>query len=248
MIKDRVVCLRTADYSETSQIVTLFAVKTGKIRAIAKGSKRAKSAFEGAIEIFSFGDVVFLPGAATKLSTLREFVKKPIFHQLRTKAYQLNCGLFAAELVDAFTEDFDAHESLFKYLISFLDDLQNCNSHSESLALLILFQLTLLNEIGAKPVLNECANCNSKFSQKWQGVYFSSSANGMVCSDCEQAFVEKVSLPHLCAASLGNLKLIRESSETTLKQIEDILIYHFTEQMHRPAKMAKYFSTKVGNI
>ncbi|MFQ6036643.1 MAG: DNA repair protein RecO, partial [Sedimentisphaerales bacterium] len=55
LIKDTAICIRAVDYSETSQIVTFFTRATGKIRAIAKGSKRPKSAFDGPIEILSFG-------------------------------------------------------------------------------------------------------------------------------------------------------------------------------------------------
>ncbi|MBM4027044.1 MAG: DNA repair protein RecO, partial [Planctomycetes bacterium] len=40
LTKDQAICLRTVDYSETSQVVTLFARQAGKVRAIAKGSKR----------------------------------------------------------------------------------------------------------------------------------------------------------------------------------------------------------------
>ena len=40
LTKDRAICVRVADYSETSQVVTLFARLSGKVRAIAKGSKR----------------------------------------------------------------------------------------------------------------------------------------------------------------------------------------------------------------
>ncbi len=55
LTKDFAICIRAADFSETSQIVTLFTRATGKIKAIAKGSKRPKSKFDGPIEIFSYG-------------------------------------------------------------------------------------------------------------------------------------------------------------------------------------------------
>ena len=54
-IKDKAICLRAVNYSETSQVVTLFTRDHGKIAAMAKGSRRAKSSFDGAIEVFSFG-------------------------------------------------------------------------------------------------------------------------------------------------------------------------------------------------
>jgi hypothetical protein len=34
--------------------------------------------------------------------------------------------------------------------------------------------------------------------------------------------------------------MIAESEEKTLNEIEKVLIYHFTELLHRPPKMAKH--------
>ena len=100
--KDEALCIRTLDYSETSQIVTLFTKEHGKIDAMAKGSKRAKSPFGGTIEIFSCGEIVFTEKGDQKLSTLAEFDQQPRFLGLRTRLFALNCSLFAAELLDSF--------------------------------------------------------------------------------------------------------------------------------------------------
>ena len=73
LTKDLAICIRAIDYSETSQIVTFFTRASGKIGAIAKGSKRPKSAFDGPIEIFSHGRIVFTDSNKEKLATLTEF-------------------------------------------------------------------------------------------------------------------------------------------------------------------------------
>ena len=59
LTKDTAICIRAVDYSETSQILTFFSRDNGKFSAIAKGSKRPKSAFDGPIEIFAYGKIVF---------------------------------------------------------------------------------------------------------------------------------------------------------------------------------------------
>jgi recombinational DNA repair protein (RecF pathway) len=74
-------------------------------------------------------------------------------------------------------------------------------------------------------------------------VYFSSSANGLICRDCEASFPDKISLTQTAANCLSNLKLIAESQEKTLKEIEAVLIHHFTELLGRKPKMAKYILT-----
>ena len=268
LTKDTAICIRAVDFSETSQIVTFFARAAGKISAIAKGSKRPKSAFDGPIEIFSYGKIVFSDSNKEKLATLTEF--EPAyggggFTNLSNNLPALNSCLFAAELLNNLTHDYDPHPQLFDDFLQFLENTQSLildsrfsitdtqsltstkypASSIETLALLILFQLALLKEVGLRPVLNACANCKTRYEirdTKYE-VYFSSSANGLICRDCETSFPDKVRLTQTAANCLSNLKLIAESQEKTLNEIEKVLIHHFTELLGRKPKMAKYILT-----
>jgi len=240
--KDEAVCLRAVDYSETSQIVTLFARAAGKIGAIAKGSKRPRSAFDGPIEILSYGRIVVTDIDKDKLATLTEFQQQPGFTALRGSLLAMNCCLFAAELVNSLTHEHDAHPRLYDALLQYLKDVngrQADGERRETLALLILFQLTLLREVGLQPVLNRCANCKADFSERWRGAYFSSLANGLICGDCEGAFPEKVRLTTRTAGCLASFKTLGTADETTLRGVEKLLVRHFTEILHRTPRMAK---------
>ncbi len=280
LTKDTAICIRATDFSETSQILTLFTRRSGKISVIAKGSKRPKSAFDGPIEVFSSGKIVFSDSTKEKLATLTEFQQQPAFRFLisscqskienrKSKIYSslfaLNCCLFATELLNNLTDDYDPHPKLFD---SFLQFLQNTHErrasadrravqsieHRDTLSLLILFQLSLLKEVGLQPILNACANCKTSIEHRLSAVasakaeassieyrvYFSSSSNGLICRDCEASFPDKIRLSNTAANALSNLKLISESDEKTLNEIEKVLIHHFTEILHRPPKMAKY--------
>jgi len=265
LTKDTAICIRATDFSETSQILTLFTRAAGKIGVIAKGSKRPKSAFDGPIEVFSYGEIVFSDSSREKLATLTEFQQKPGFADLANNLFALNCCLFGAELVNSLTNDYDPHPELFD---SFLQFLRNTNeilrrtpnggdtlhASRDTLALLILFQLVLLREIGLMPILNACANCKTQYAirntqyapllsakaEKGDEFYFSSSANGLICRDCEASFPDKVKLTKDAADCLANAKLLAGAEEKTLNEIEKILIHHFTELLHKPPKMAKY--------
>lgn len=267
LTKDIAICIRAADYSETSQIVTFFARAAGKISAIAKGSKRPKSAFDGPIEIFSYGKIVFSDSNKEKLATLTEFESAyagPGFSSLSNNLFVLNCCLFGAELLNNLTHDYDPHPRLYDDFLQFLQNAQQEKSKSEMLALLILFQLSLLKEVGLRPILNACANCllprlartcrlptgtgaprgaeasKNASGTGWPHTYFSSSANGLICRDCESSFPDKIRLTRTAANCLANLKLLAEAQEKTLIEIEAVLIHHFTELLGRKPKMAKY--------
>lgn len=259
LAKDQAICIRTVDYSETSQIVTFFAKTSGKIGAIAKGSKRPKSSFDGPIEMLLHGRIVFAASSKDKLATLTEFESAagtagPTL--LRNNLFSLNCCLFAAELVNLLTDEHDPHPTLFDSFLDFLHNAENAQEKCEMLALLILFQLALLKEVGLGPILDHCVNCKTTFAcpegdirlphggRPTSELYFSSSANGLICRNCESAFQDKFKLTKKAATTLANLKLLAESTQNTLNEIEKLLIYHFTELTgHRP-KMAKHILSK----
>ncbi|OHB67064.1 MAG: DNA repair protein RecO [Planctomycetes bacterium RBG_13_60_9] len=243
LTKDRAVCIQAVDYSETSQVVTLFARLSGKVRAIAKGSKRPKSPFDGPIEVLSFGDVVFSDSGKDRLATLTEFQQQPVRGELRRSLFALHSGLFAAELLNSLTDEYDPHLVLFDHFIRFLQDIEEGKVGGERRDILIrviLFQLVLLHEVGLRPIFNACANCKRPFGADWRESYFSASANGLICRDCEMSFPDKIRLSTKAVNCLTDVKRIANADDKTLDEIERVLMRHFTGILgHRP-RMAEY--------
>lgn len=257
LTSDIAICIRAIDYSETSQIVTLLTRANGKIRAIAKGSKRAKSAFDGAIEVFSYGKIVFAESKKEKLATLTEFEQQQAFTPAGENLFALNCCLLGTELLSNLTNDYDPHPELFDSFLQFLKNINDGQQRDEGrgmrdegrciLSFLILFQLSLLKEVGLQPILNYCVNCKTKFEERGKRIdlYFSSSANGLVCRDCEASFPDKIRLSRNGAGCLTNLKILAETNKKTLSEVEKVLLRHFTEILGRLPKMAKHI---LGNL
>ncbi|KPK45231.1 MAG: hypothetical protein AMJ65_00495 [Phycisphaerae bacterium SG8_4] len=248
LTKDMAICIRAVDYSETSQIVTFFARDTGKLGAIAKGSKRPKSTFDGPIEILSHGQILFAGSNKDKLATLTEFQQRPTGLNLQKNLFALYCCYFAAELVDGLTDDYDPHPELFE---GFIQLLQNANEQPGTrddrrrmLSLLLLFQLSLLNDVGLKPILSHCANCRKRYETGGtrHEYYFSSSANGLICRDCEMSFADKIRLDKDVSDHLANLKQIPASTEEILVEIEKVMVRHLTVLLGRPPRMAKHIT------
>jgi DNA repair protein RecO (recombination protein O) len=242
LTKDQAVCIRTVDYSETSQVVTLFARLTGKFSAIAKGSKRPKSAFDGPIEVLSVGEIVVAGANRDKLATLTEFSPQPGRGALRRNLFALHGALFAAELLNHFTDEYDPHPLLYTHALQLLKTLDAVQSleRRDVVARLILFQLVLLREVGLYPVLDRCANCKRAYSSSWRQGFFSSTANGLVCRDCEMSFPDKLGLSGPAAACLADTKKLAHTSDRTLSEIERILIHHLTETLGKRPKMARH--------
>ncbi len=64
--------LRVIDFSETSCVVTLFTREFGKIRGMAKGARRPKGPFEGALDLLVLCRIVFLRKSSDALDLLTE--------------------------------------------------------------------------------------------------------------------------------------------------------------------------------
>jgi len=239
--KDQAICIRCVDFSESSQVVTLLSREHGKIDAIAKGSKRARSAFGGPIEIFSCGRIVFAEGRGENLATLTEFEQEVWLRGLGRKLFVLNSGLFAAELVNLFTAVGDANEALYDGFAGFLRDCRDAQDRVEAVCLLIVFQLQLLGLVGGGLVLGGCANCKRVFERSWGEAQFSSEAHGLICGDCEGSFADAVRVSIQAAGCLHDLRRLGEADGKVVDEVEKVLIGHFTELLNRSPKMAKHF-------
>lgn len=245
VIKDEAICIRTVDYSETSQVVTFFTRQTGKITLMAKGSKRAKSAFGGPIEMFSCGKIVFSDTGRDKMGTLTEFeqiAQTPDSSAVASDIGTLNCCLFAVELVNLLTTDFDPHPGLFDALVAFLTEVSR--NKKKSLAALVIFQLTLLREIGLSPVFEYCVNCKNHFDTHTHMAYFSNNAKGLICRDCQGAFPDSIQVAKKTVNYLAHIDFILTADEPAIAEIESVLIGYFTDILGRAPKMAKYISRR----
>jgi DNA repair protein RecO len=155
----------------------------------------------------------------------------------------MNCGLFAAELLDAFTQNHDPNRTLFDSFANFLKNIQQSPEESHTLCLLIVFQLTLLRNIGSALQIDNCCNCSAPFDN-WPEIYFATRLNGLICPACEQNYTEKIKMSPKCAASLRDTKKLAAACNKTLAEIEKILIFHFTELMGKRPKLAPFFNAK----
>lgn len=248
LIKDKGICIRSTDYSESSQILTFFTSANGKISVIAKGSRRAKSSFGSSIEICSVADLVYSLKEGEKLGTLTEY--NPTFFStgIRKKLLAINCAFFTAELLSLFTKEHDPHPELFDEAVVFLKRLDE-NPDNKILPFLILFEFSLLSYTGSQPMADICANCKRIFAPDWKQYYFSISAGGLVCRDCESAYVDKKGITFETAQCLNNPQMCRVGfSPRECIQIEELLIEYITYVLEKRPRTAQMILQLIKNI
>jgi DNA repair protein RecO (recombination protein O) len=176
--------LRTTDWSETSRIATLWTREFGKVRALAKGGRRLKSAFESALDLLTLCSIVVLRKSSGTLDLLTEAQVVERFPRLRADLSALYAAYYVAELLSEWTQDYDPHPELFDEAVATLRTLgQPGVANGPRLG---RFELVLLRELGYHPVLAACAACGNEVrSSSAEGaVLFSPAAGGVLCLNC----------------------------------------------------------------
>ncbi len=198
--------MRVWDWSETSQTVSLFSRSLGLLRCLAKGSKRANSAFSGGVEMLTLGDIGVIIKPSSELALLTRWDLVEIFPALRKALPAHHAGLYMAELVHRFTADHDPHPGLFDALLAGLRGLDDASACQ---AALLRFQWAVLNEAGYRPVLDRLVTDNSPLPDAQ--VYTFDPASGGVVGAGDSASAR---------AELADWRLRRSTLDTLLRVAE----------------------------
>jgi DNA repair protein RecO (recombination protein O) len=191
LVRDRCICVRKVEYSETSQILALFGREQGLLRVIAKGAHRRTKAgaskFDGGADLLDIGDAVFTLDPAKDLNTLTEWSLRDGHLELRKTLRGMYLGLYAAELVSSLIEEQDPHPELFDRFESMLAELGTARAEETFLA----FELDLLTQSGHLPELSACVECGSITDDR-DSAAFSSSSGGVLCRNCREAVADRM--------------------------------------------------------
>jgi DNA repair protein RecO (recombination protein O) len=181
---DRCICLRKVEYSETSQILSLFGRAHGVMRVIAKGAhrttKQGSSKFGGGIDLLDVGQAVFTLDLEKNLGTLTEWTLVEGNLELRRNLRGMYLAQYAAELVSYLIEEHDPHPGLYDRLEQTVADLATPRQEEAFLA----FELDLLRETGYLAEMQGCVSCGSNLGER-EPAFFSAARGGVICRNCE---------------------------------------------------------------
>jgi DNA repair protein RecO (recombination protein O) len=231
MVPDRCICLRKFEYSETSQILTLFGRAHGLVRVIAKGAHRKTKAgaskFGGGIDLLDVGEAVFTVQLERDLGTLTEWNLREGHPDLRRNLRGLYLGFYAAELVSLLIEEHDPHPDLFDRLEETLLELGTARAEQAFIA----FEMDLLRETGYLPELTSCSSCGqSQIASQKSQIAFAPSRGGVVCRSCEGAFPDRVAFdPRL----LGVMQYVLNMKSNGSPRRLPVLTRHQTDPINR---------------
>ena len=229
------IVLRTIEFSETSLIVTLLTREFGRVSAIAKGARRPKGPFEGALDLLAVCRVVVLRKSSDTLDLLTEAKLHRRFRGAEKSLERLYAGYHVAEMLRLLTDDHDPHPKVYDLAIQ---TLQQIDGVGETASALLFFDVQVLRLLGHSPGTDRCTDCGGQVGSPMR-ICFSLSAGGIVCGDCRSKQQQTVSIS---AAALDQLRRLQSVSATLPTSIGDTVYGELRAMMNR------YLPTVLGTI
>src|SRR3954463_11116723 len=156
--------LRTYKLGETDRIVVFLTRDRGKKRGVAKGARRAKSKFTGALESLTRAGVAYYERELRDLVRIHyvEAQRSPLAVVARSgaDAAALGHAEYFAELIDEWAPEGHADERLYRLGSSVIDALAD-GVPTEALAR--YFEFWLLRLQGVYPQLSSCPECGGSY-------------------------------------------------------------------------------------
>jgi DNA repair protein RecO (recombination protein O) len=237
-LKTEGIVLRSLRYGEADRILHLYTPDRGRIGAIAKGVRRARSRFGGRLEPFFRLDLVLYQGRG-ELLTVTSVETVAAHAHLRDDAGALDGAARACDAVARVFDDGDPHAGVYHLLANQLALLDRDPARAGR-ANALAFRVKLLLAAGFAPQLSACASCG----EREHLVGFSGAAGGVVCTACEaSAFGLDQEAHEFLVAALGRpLAEAPDASPRALAQAERAILETLEHHGHirlRPVGAAR---------
>ena len=228
------VVLRHANWGEADRLLTLYTREQGKLRAIVKGARKIRSRKAGHVEPFTHITAQLAKGREIPIMTQVETIDP--YLPLREDLQRTGYAAYMLELLDRFTYDQEgSNPAIFRLLT---DSLERLCQPGEPWACVRYYEMRLLDYLGFRPRLFECANCGREILAEDQ--FFSPSAGGVICPRCG------LGLPGLWPIAIETLKYLRHFQRSDYpsaakaspapdiqKNVETLMQAHFTYLLER---------------
>jgi DNA repair protein RecO (recombination protein O) len=242
--EDPALVLRKYDYSETSQVLRIFTRGFGILSVLAKGTKKPKSSFGGAIDLFYLGSAGIIRRPRGGLDLLDSFRVDTAHPGLRASLRRFCAACHLSEILVGMARETEPHPGLFDALRAGLAALEAAPEDRVG-PILIALELAALRELGFAPSLARCAACGAETGGA--EARLSVRQGGVVCAACREAVPD--STPVRAATLSGLLALDRLGATRAERmrlpaadeeEMRGFLDAHEEWRLERPLRTARF--------
>lgn len=171
------IVLHHANWGEADRLLTLFTRSHGKLRAIAKSVRKMQSRKAGHLEPFSHTSLMLARAHDLWIVTDAETIDA--FTELREDLQLMTRAAYVIELLDRFTYEEGQNWQLYQLVV---ETLKRLSADQDIYIPLRYYEMRLLDLVGFRPMLFECAKCRKEIVAEDQ--FFSAELGGVLCPNC----------------------------------------------------------------
>jgi len=178
--KSAAVVIGSFNLGESDRVVTFYSRDFGKVRGVAKASRRLRSRFAGALQLFTLGELVFFDTGRSELVRVDHFDVVRPFEAVRSDLRRLGHAAWIVECVSRLTAEQDRHAGLYGLLVRGLRAMEVTDRPG---TVAVAFGLRCLDTLGYRPRLDRCTGCGRRYPFPRPAL----GADGVVCATCAGA-------------------------------------------------------------
>lgn len=171
------IVLHHVNWGEADRLLTVFSRSHGKLRVIAKSVRKMQSRKAGHLEPFSHSTLMLAKAHDLWIVTDAETIDG--FTPLREDLQLMTHASYVIELIDRFTFEEGQNWQLYQLVV---DTLKRLSEGKDSFVPLRYYEMRLLDLLGFRPMLFQCAKCNKEIKPEDQ--FFSAEQGGVLCPSC----------------------------------------------------------------
>ena len=237
--KTRGVVLRGRQLGEADRIYTLFTTERGKLDAVAKGVRRAKSHLAGRLEFGNECEFGMHRGRTLDVIVSADIVRAPWSRLVEPARFAAASA--GAELVEAFCEPDLALPEIYDLLTGMIAAVETSPWPAE---LLPRFSARLLDLLGFAPPPDACVRCGHALAP--DVAWIDAEAGGLIDDRCRERWRD---LPELDAHDRENFRALwmpkgaaaaARATPRVARAVDELLAHHLGRRPRAGAHLSEF--------
>jgi DNA repair protein RecO (recombination protein O) len=236
--KSPAVVIGSFPLGESDRVVTFFSREYGKVRGVARASRRPRSRFTGALELFTLGLLVFFDTGRSDLVRVDHFDVLHPLARLRDDLERLGHASWVVECVGRLTAERDPHVGLYTLLTRSLRAMERAPAGRVA----VCFVARCLDALGYRPRLDRCVECGRRAPFPRARL----DEGGLVCDGCARGLPGLVPISPAATAALERLRgagwdeALGAPLGRTEGELKIVLEAHLTRLIGQPPRATKF--------
>jgi len=179
--RDHALILKRTPFGESSLVIQALTGRGARVHILARGAYRPRSRFYCVLDLFDTLELEWSERAGSSLGLLRKGESTRRRSELTRDLDRYKAGLTVLELSRAAARQEQDDRALYEATEAALEGLEDHRNAPH--AVLVVFQLTFLHNLGLAPALEACAQCAEPApALDGNRVPFSAGAGGRLCA------------------------------------------------------------------